>query len=139
MNSNTNRNLAIVGLILQLGIPIGLLFAGAFMFAVFGSMSGDIAQAAATITGGVARALWSIVIGEGIALIGLGPLGAALFGGKFRAPWLFKWGRLAMIPWLLVFPLGTIVGVIGLVYFAKRRAEFYPQVSPREVSVPASP
>ena len=124
MKAKTARSLAVAGLLLQIGIPVGLLAVVAGILVTLGSMSGDVAQAAVAINRGVALALRGALIGQGVALVGLALLLVVLFGEKIRAPWLLKWGRIAMVPWLLMIGVGTVIGVLMLVYFSKHRAEF---------------
>jgi hypothetical protein len=118
------RVLAVSGLLLQLGIPGGWTGLTIGMLQTFENMSGDITAAASQITGGVVLALKSMIIGQSAALVGLGLLLAALFSGRIREPWVLKWGRIAMLPWLVIFPLGTVIGALMLVYFSRHRGEF---------------
>ena len=124
MNQRAHHTIAGIGLVLLLGIPaswVGIAF-GALQ--TFGNMSGDIAQAASEITGGVALALRSAAIGQSLALVGLALLLIALFGFKVREPWVLKWGRYLMIPWLIFLPVGTVAGILMLVYFSRHKEEF---------------
>ena len=57
-----------LGIVLLAG-PIWGILPG--LFQTFGQMDGDIAQAAATITGGVARAIWGSIFGLGLVPFGI--------------------------------------------------------------------
>lgn len=124
MTLQSQRALAAAGLFLQTAVPVGIILTMAGILKTFGEMSGDTAQAAASITGGVATALRATSLGQTIGLIGFGLFTLALFNQKLREPWILKWGRVSMIPWLFMFPIGTTIAVTMLVYFSKHRAEF---------------
>lgn len=114
------------GLILQAGLPIGMFTALSSVLTTFGAVDGDINQAAYSIHSGLVFSIRALLVGQCAALAGLVLLAVALMSLRLRAPWLFTWGRIVMIPWLFLIPLGTVVGIIGLFYFADRRAEFLP-------------
>lgn len=124
MTLQSRRALAAVGLVLQTAVPVGIILTIVGVLKTFGEMSGDTAQAAVSITGGVATALRATSIGQTIGLIGFGLFALALLKQNLREPWILKWGRVSMIPWLFMFPIGTALGVTMLVYFSKHRAEF---------------
>ncbi len=48
----------------------------------------------------------------------------AMVGCRYRAPWFYRALHVVAIPWLLVFPVGTIVGALVLIYLRQHRAEF---------------
>jgi hypothetical protein len=124
MTHRTKRLLALAGIVFQFALPMGLILTAAEIFESFGSMSGDTAQAATTITIGLSGALKFTKIGVLIGLLGFGLFSWALFTEDFRAPWILTWGRPLMVPWLIVFPVGTIISVSMLIYFSKHQLEF---------------
>jgi hypothetical protein len=126
MNHSMSRLLAQTGLALQLAILVGMAFAAHAIFTVFSSdMSGDISQSAVMITGGIARAIWSIVIGESVAVVGIGMMRLSMLG-SFRAPWFLKWGHRVVIV-RLVF-LSVHLAVVPLASFAGARTGSYPWI-----------
>jgi hypothetical protein len=130
MTSRLHRYVACAGLALLLGIPFAWLGIGIGMLRSFGGTSGDISQATAQITSGVALALWSTIIGQSVALVGLVLLLVSLLMFKIRDPWVLKWGRLFMMPWLILFPIGTVAGISMLMYFSRHREEFLTKNRP---------
>lgn len=130
MASTKARFLAITGLILQLGLPVGMLVALLGLFTPLGSLTGDVNQAAQAINATLRFSIRALLLGQCLALVGLVLFSIALIAGRYRARWVFAWGRLAMIPWLLAVPVGTVVGIVGLIYFSDRRAEFTAPSTP---------
>jgi hypothetical protein len=123
-----------------LGVPVSWIGVFLGMLKTFGGTSGDISQAASQITGGVAVALWAAIIGQSVALVGLALLLIALFAFKVREPWVMKWGRYLMFPWLILFPVGTAAGVLMLVYFSRHKEEFTIKKEwPNQSTEPGSP
>lgn len=96
----------------------------------FGSVEGDINQAAYSFHSSLVFAIRTLLAGQCVALVGLILLAIALIPLRARAAWLFTWGRIAMVPWLFLVPVGTVVGIIGFYYFADRRTEFVPSKQP---------
>jgi hypothetical protein len=124
MTSRSKQLLAVSGIVLQFCLPIGLVLTAGEILKAFAGMTGDTAQAATTITIGVSAALQTTRIGVLIGLIGFGLFSVALFKEDFRAPWAFTWGRIIMVPWLIIVPVGTVIGISMLIYFSKHRSEF---------------
>ncbi len=139
MASTKARFLAITGLVLQLGLPVGMLIALLGLFTPLGSLAGESTQAAQAINESLRSSIRVLLLGQNLALVGLILFSIAVIAGRYRARWVFNCGRLAMIPWLLAVPVGTVVGIIGLIYFSGRRAEFTPQPSPTKKPIPSAP
>ncbi|HLP10135.1 MAG TPA: hypothetical protein VK178_18375 [Opitutaceae bacterium] len=144
-----SRLLAQIGIALQLAILVGMAFAAHAIYCVFSAdMPAEISQGASIVTEGVARALWSIAIGQSVAVIGIGMMRFAVLG-NFRAPWFLKWGRRSVIARIVLLsahpPLALLCSTAGirigsfpwiqwgidivvlvqmLRYFAKHRAEY---------------
>ena len=124
MTNRSKQLLALSGIVFQFALPVGFILTAAEILESFGAMSGDTTQAATTINIGLSGALKFTKIGVLIGLIGFGLFSWALIAEDFRAPWALTWGRVLMVPWLIVFPVGTLIGVSMLIYFSKHQAEF---------------
>ncbi|HOW97193.1 MAG TPA: protein kinase [Kiritimatiellia bacterium] len=51
-------------------------------------------------------------------------LALALWACRYRAPWFYQAMHIIAIPWLLVFPAGTLASVLVLIHLREHKAEF---------------
>lgn len=109
---------------MQLGPVIGLLGTVIGMLTTFNEMSEGGTGDPEALASGMGVTLATTAIGLIIGLIGLVMLGIALFGHRYRAPWFFTFLIVYSIIWMLNFPIGTILGVLLLIYVLKRKDEF---------------
>ncbi len=72
-------------------------------------------------------ALYTTSAGFILALVGIIMILIALFGTRYRAPWFQAMLWILPIVWLLSFPLGTILGVVVIVYLVNHKTEFTEQ------------
>lgn len=54
----------------------------------------------------------------------------ALGGCRYRAPWFYRALHIIAIPWLLIFPVGTLVSVLVLIHLRQHKAEFASEPPP---------
>ena len=54
----------------------------------------------------------------------------ALGGCRYRAPWFYRALHIIAVPWLLVFPVGTLVSVLVLIHLRQHRLEFATEPPP---------
>jgi len=132
MNEIVAKRVASVGLALQLALLVGL---GVTVVGALGTFAGiggakDRAEAAASIIGGVSQALRATMFSVPVAFAGLILLALALRDGRGRESWIFVASCVALCFWLLVFPVGTVIGVIGLCLLIPRRREFMKKGDP---------
>jgi hypothetical protein len=117
------RTQALWGAYLQLGAVICLLVAVIRMIGAFGK-EGTTASPA-TLAESIAIVISGpTLIGSVLSLVGLVLLMVALFNSKYRAPWFFWFMVIYAVLSLLAFPIGTILGVIILVYTIPKKEEF---------------
>ncbi len=113
--------LALVGCILQLALVIGIIIFIVDMVIAFQEItlygSGD----PKVMAGMISTALISGVLGSVVAFPGLliNILGLSI--SSYSAPWLFRFLITSSIFWFLVFPIGTLFGVVLLVVTLKKR------------------
>ena len=118
------KQLAIWGVILQPGTVVGLVGTLIGMLRALRKLAqGDPAQTEALATD-ISTALYATVVGSTLALIGTVLILVALFGLRYRAPWFHVALWILAVLWLLCFPIGTILGIVIIVYLAKNRDEF---------------
>ena len=117
--------LALLGSILLLGLPIGILDTILSMIETFQSItlygSGD----PKVMAGGISEALISTVLGLVVALPGAVLLAISILFFKHRRPWIFRLSIAAAAFTLLLFPIGTIVAIVILVKLLKNRDSYF--------------
>lgn len=126
MNTSTGRILVITGLVLQVAVIIGVFIMLSGLFGAFDAIGSakDQAEAAGMITGGVADSLRAVVITVPIGLVGLILFSVAITLGGARERWVFRCGLIAMLPWFVLFPIGTLIGIVGLIFLLSKRRLF---------------
>ncbi len=116
--------LAIWGAFLQLGAVVGLFGTVVAMLRAFARVSqSEIGQPEA-LASDVAIALYATMAGAVVSLVGVVLLLIALFSTRYRAPWFGIVLWILSILWLLSFPVGTILGIVVIVYLVQHREEF---------------
>jgi len=122
--------LAIIGACMQVGTPIGLITTVIGMrraFSVLGSSGvGDPTQLSAAI----GDTLISTAIGLSVGLIGVILIAVSVLAFHFRTPWIFWVSIIVSIFFLLVFPIGTIMGIVILIYSIMHWKEFLTPPAP---------
>jgi len=122
MNENGKR-LAICGVVLQFGFVIGIIGTVIGMIHAFAELSNgepDIEALASHIS----LALYTKAGGLLLSLLGAILLCVTLFGKRYRAPWFRTAMWILSIMWLFSIPIGTILGIIVMVYLSKHKEEF---------------
>ena len=118
------RKLAIAGCACQIGLPIGIIGTVIGMVRAFHTISAGGPGKLEVLSDDIGLALIATEIGILVAVPGLICIGVALFGCRYRAQWFFSAVITIAALLLLAFPIGTVGGVILLVYVMTRRAEF---------------
>ena len=124
------KYLAISGLVLQLGPVFGMVNTAACMIRAFSRLHNASTQAPEALASDISLALYTIAIGMGVSIIGIILLCIALFGTKYRAPWFKTAMWILSILWLFNIPIGTIIGIIVIIYLSNHRNEFTQQGGP---------
>jgi hypothetical protein len=124
MNETKGKQLAIWGLILQLGFVVGVGGTVIGVMHAFSRMAADGTAQLSDVAPGISTALHSTVAGMLISMVGSVLLLIALLGAKFRAPWFYRTMWVFGILWLINVPIGTVVGIIVIVHLVKHKEEF---------------
>ena len=129
MTKETGRVLVIIGLLLQVTVLVGAIFMVAVLFDSFVAIghAGDIASAAGIITAGAAHSLWLLTYTAPLGLVGLVLLAVGIVRGAAREPWVFWLSMAAMVPWLLFIPIGTLIGLVGVILLLSKKRLFKAQ------------
>jgi len=122
------KYLAISGLVLQSGYLIGTVGTVVGMLRAFPRLANTgTTSSQEAIASDIALALYTTAIGLAVSLVGIILLCIALFGTKYRAPWFRIVMWILSLLWLLSFPIGTIIGVIIMIYLSNHNDEFTQQ------------
>ena len=124
------KYLAITGLVLQLVPVFGMVSTAASMIRAFSQLQNASTQAPEALASDISLALYTTAIGMGVSIIGIILLCIALFGTKYRAPWFKTAMWILSIVWLFNIPIGTIIGIIVIIYLSNHRNEFTQQWVP---------
>jgi hypothetical protein len=120
----TGKRLAIAGLVLQLGPIIGFAATIIGMVRAFNKLaSGGLGRPEA-LAEDIGLAIIGTAIGLSVGIVGLVLIFVALIKFKYRERW-FYWVMMGMSMWWLVgFPVGTVLGILTVVYLVSNRREF---------------
>ena len=121
----TGRNLAIAGVVFQVGPIIGLAGTVVGMMRAFDSMGKTTGMGDPTrLSEPIGHVLISTAIGFIVEFLGLILLTVSVTACRYRAEWFFwflvVYGSVA----LLAFPVGTAFGIFFLVYCLTKKQEF---------------
>ena len=115
------KQLAIWGLVLQLGSVLGFVCTIIAMVRYFSGLADSGTAQASGLAQEISKVLGPAAAGSVFGLIGIILIFVALFRIRYRAPW-FR-----TMLWLMSFPLGTILGIIVIIYLARHKDEFTEQ------------
>jgi len=89
-----------------------------------GLSSGSSESTEEIVSEGIKVTLITTQIGVLVGLVGIVLLCIALFAQKYRANWFFRSLVIYSVLSLIVFPIGTVIGIVFLVYVFTRKEEF---------------
>lgn len=121
------KKLAVWGIALQFGTLFGLIGTIIGMVRAFGRLGEMDAAPAGALASDISIALYTTAIGYAMALVGIILIFIALFNTRYRAPWFLTALWILSVLWLLSIPIGTILGVIVIVYLVNHKDEFTEQ------------
>jgi len=121
------KQLAIWGLVLQLGSVLGLVCTSIAMVRYFSNLADSATVQAAALAQEISKVLGPAVTGSVFGLIGIILILVALFRIRYRAPWFRTMLWVLSILWLFSFPIGTILGIVVIFYLVKHKDEFAEQ------------
>ena len=118
------KQLALWGVVLQFGFLIG--FAGTVigMIRAFAEVTKNSEVQPQTLPSDISLALYTTAGGMILSLIGVVLLLVALFGAKYRASWFKTAMWILAVLWLFSIPVGTILGIIVMIYLSKHSNDF---------------
>ncbi len=123
-NLKTGRRIALAGAWLQLVSVVALIASVSAMIQTFNVTSKFDANAPAALAEVLSQALLPASIGLVFGLIGTVLLLVALFAKEYRAKWFYWFMMIYSFLSLGAFPVGTVIGIICLVYITRRKDEF---------------
>ncbi len=123
--SSLGRLLAVVGSCCLFAPLVGVSITIFSIIRSFGEMSQSVpATDPGFVSQPIGEALVATAIGFGIGVLGIGLVCVAIFGFRFKPPWLRNTLITALVLWLPAFPVGTVVGVVALVVLIRKRQVF---------------
>ena len=129
-NSNTGKFLAIIGACLQVCHLIVMTRIAVKMWDVVmltqGPGIGDTSKLANTI----GDMLVAAGVGISCGLISLILILVSLFACRYRAAWLYWFLVIYSVIYLFAIPVGTVIGIVFLIYLLTNRNQFLAHVQP---------
>jgi hypothetical protein len=122
--NQTGKNLARIGVLLQLGLLIGLWVTILGMMMTFNDIGTGKPVDQNAVAAGVSVALLATGIGMIFALVGAVFILLALFSAKYRAPRFYSNLWAISVLWLIAVPLGTVLGILMMIYLGTHKREF---------------
>ena len=129
MKQNGKR-LAIWGVALQFGTVFGLIGTIIGMVRAFGRLGEMDTSPPGALANDISIALYTTAAGYAMALVGVILIFVALFRTRYRAPWFLTALWILSVLWVLSVPIGTVLGIIIIVYLVNHREEFTEQPVP---------
>lgn len=125
MNSNIRgKNLAIIGTCLQAAPLGGLIATSMAMMKSFDKLGTSGIKDPSHVSIPIGDTLIWTLIGVGLSLVGVAFIFVSLIKFRYRAEWLFWFLVIDGLISLILFPIGTFVGISFLVYGIANRAQF---------------
>ena len=118
------KNIARIGVLLQLGLLIGFAVAAIGMAWAFSVMTPGKPIDKHTMFTFFDVVLVALSIGVILALIGAVLILLALFAARYRAPWFYSRLWAVSVLWLIALPVGTFLGILMMIYLATHSHEF---------------
>jgi hypothetical protein len=129
MNDQKGKTLAIIGAIFSLGPVLGMVGSVVAMVLAFQTMGAKGAASPEALAANIGLHIFSQAAGILLGAIGIIFILIALLRVKYRAPWFFNAGCVVSVLWMFGFPIGTIAGIMLLIYLQKHKTEFKPPQS----------
>jgi hypothetical protein len=122
--NNKGKYLALCGVILQLGLPIGLIGTLVGMMRTFNDISANRPVDQNAIAAYIGAAMIATSIAMTLAIVGFILSLIAFFKVKYRARWFYTSLWAFCVLWLLLYPVGTILGIVMAYYLYTHKQEF---------------
>jgi hypothetical protein len=121
------KSLATWGVALHAGLLIGLVSAIYVLTHTLSMSNAGTETVTDEMANNLATAMYLSIAGFLLALAGLILVLIALLSMRYRAAWFYKSVYVCAIIWLLRIPLGTVLGIILILFLRRHRGEFFPR------------
>jgi MotA/TolQ/ExbB proton channel family protein len=117
--------LALIGSLLLLGLPIGIISTILSTIELFQSITLYGAGDSKVMAAGISDALISTVLGTVVALPGAFLVSLSILVFRHRRPWVYRVSIMASIFTFLLFPVGTLIAIIILVRLIRNKQSYF--------------
>ena len=132
MDKLGNR-LAVIGSVLHAGPIIGIIGTTISMVRAFSAMGSEGMGDPQLLAQSIGASLITTAIGLIIGCIGLLLILVTTFGRNHKPKWLYWFLLTASFFWLLLFPVGSVIGLALLIYLLSQRKTFIGDPGPPPV------
>ena len=122
--NNRGKKLAVSGVALQFGPLFGLIGTIVGMIRAFGDLAEAGSAPGGELANSISIALYTTAIGYVMGIVGIILICISLFKIQYRAPWFLTALWILSVLWLLNFPVGTVIGILMIVYLNNHKEEF---------------
>lgn len=127
------RDLASAATIVQSATIVGLTAFGVLVVDVFERITAGGVADPSLMARGIGEAAVPFLIAGAVGTVGLVAAFVAAFMG-YRARWFFQWSLVLAIVHVTFVPVGTVLGLVWIVYLLRKRAEFLSAVPPESAA-----
>lgn len=124
MKKETGKKLTILGLVLQAGFLAGFFLTLVGVMKAVSQTGNKEDVQLSELAPAISMALHPLSAGILASTLGSVFLLMALFGSKYRTPWFREVMWIFAFLWLIFFPIGTVVGIITMVFLKKHKNDF---------------
>ena len=121
---SVGKMLAATGVLMQAVSVLALAWCVGMMALAMRAAPEGVRESAEHVAAALGRIVLAMTMAGVISLSGWIMLAAALWSSRYRAPWFRRAATILSVLSLLNFPLGTILGIVVLLYLRKHREEF---------------
>lgn len=136
-NRTSGKYIAIGGACLQAGPLIGQLISVVGMRKAYASIDSNGTVDKTVLNSSIGDVMVATTAGTIVGLIGVILIIISLFACRYRAAWFYWFLLIYGVIFLLAFPIGTIVGIVFIVYSRTNRSQFFAPTPPS--STPQNP
>ena len=129
-NTTSGKYLAIIGAFLQAGPIIGLVSTVVGMRKAFASLNSNGIADTAMVSSSIGDVLVATAAGMVVGLIGVALIIVSLFACRYRAAWFYWFLVIYGVISLFIYPVGTVIGFVFLVYSLTNRNQFITPAPP---------
>ncbi len=119
------KSLAVLGVFLQLALVVCGTMSVNHLIVAFQRTAATSSSSPESLAAGVQQASVISNVGFVLGILGGGLILLTLFRFRYRARWYYGALWPCACVWLLMFPIGTILGIAMMVYLVNHKAEFY--------------